>query len=535
MAKQKKSGELVPFARLSTVQLWIVGIICVAGYFLYSFLSDGFYQHDEAAHFLSMRRFWDDPNSILGNWAKPGFKLIYILPALLGHNAVTLFNAAIAGLTVIFSYRIAEELEFKIPSLTIPLVALQPFWIQLAFRNYSEIISACLLTAAILLHLRKYYIPAALLLSYLTMIRQEFYVFVLLYGIYLLVRKQWIPFLLLGLGPIIYNVWGWLATGDYLYLINNVISTSERYSSAYPRQGFQHYFVMSIVIFGPIVVGGLVYTFTLWMRKHTKPLWIIGIPFGVYFLIHAVFNLQAIEIGAATGGNLRYMLVITPLAGILANQSLEQLNWLKNDNFVKIVMAVFVAVVALFMSYEHNNIIFTDQRNWIPLILVSVLVAVIWIVNKRKILLYTVASLALVSAFLQVKPMPISAEDAMVKKVAAWMEDTNALQRPILSNHTLLNYYLNRTRAEYPKGNTKITRKSVREAPVGTIIVWDSHYSYRPNLREGTLSYKYFTERENYFKPIRNFMTSNRRFGVLIFEKIAKLPENETTAGSTTN
>jgi len=477
-----------------------------------------------------MRRFWYDPNSILSNWAKPGFKLIYALPALLGHQAVIFFNAVLSGLTVYLTYKVAEELELNMPVLSILLLALQPFFVQLAFRNYSEIISALLLTLSVLLHLRQRFLLTALVLSYLTLIRQEFYIFITLYGIYMLFKKQWIPFIMLGIGPVIYNVWGWISTGDMLYIFNSVLSTGERYSSAYPRQGFNHYFLMSIVIFGPAVVLGIVYTAGLWIRKKIRPLWSVGIPFGLFFLMHAIFNLQIVEIGSATGGNLRYMIVVAPMAAILANQAFEHAEYLKKDSVLKILISVFVLFVGFFMTYEHNNITFTGQRDWIPLVMIILLAGIVWFSLKTKVLTLAVGLLLALNLALQVEPIPRSPEDAMVSRVADWMRKTNALQRPILSNHTLLNYYLDRTKQEYPVSNQSITKSTVKNAPNGTLIIWDSHYSYRPKLREGSLPYTFFTEREQTFKTVEQFLTKERRFGILVFEKIGPLPDTTGTA-----
>ena len=530
----KQSRENVfSYKKLSEIQLWAVVGVCIAGYFLYSFFSDGFYQHDEAAHFLSMRRFWYDPNSILSNWAKPGFKLIYALPALLGHQAVIFFNALLSGLTVYLTYKVAEELELNIPVLSIPLLALQPFFVQLAFRNYSEIISALLLTLAVLLHLKNRYLLTALVLTYLTLIRQEFYIFITLYGIYMLFKKQWIAFILLGIGPVIYNVWGWISTGDMLYLINSVLSTGERYSSAYPRQGFDHYFLMSNVIFGPAVVLGVVYAVSLWVRKRVQPLWIVAIPFGLFFLMHALFNMQLIEIGSATGGNLRYMIVIAPMGAILANQAFENAEFLKRESIMKTVVSVIVVLTGLFMTYEHNNIMLLDQRDWIPLIMMVLLAGALWFATTPKVMILAVSILLGLNLVLQVKPIQRSAEDKIVNRVASWMEKTNALKRPILSNHTLLNYFLDRTKHEFPVSNQSITQKTVANAPTGTLIIWDSHYSYRPKLREGSLPYTFFTEKEQSFKTVDRFLTQERNFGILVFEKIAALPDIDNTDPST--
>ena len=64
--KHKKGSSRTPFTRrtqpdfllkLSESQLLLVTFAIAGIYFAYSFFSEGFYQHDKAGHFLSMRRF----------------------------------------------------------------------------------------------------------------------------------------------------------------------------------------------------------------------------------------------------------------------------------------------------------------------------------------------------------------------------------------------------------------------------------------------------------------------------------------------
>ena len=107
-------------------------------YFAYSLKSKGFYQQDEANHYLSMLRFWFDPTAIMGNWAKPGYKILYVLTALGGQKLVTFQNCLFAGFSCFFAYKTAEKLGAGNPWIAFILLASQPLWISLSFRNYSE-------------------------------------------------------------------------------------------------------------------------------------------------------------------------------------------------------------------------------------------------------------------------------------------------------------------------------------------------------------------------------------------------------------
>ncbi len=156
----KSQEKIIEKSRI--IQFWeanripLILSICLAiFYFIFSKFSEGFYQHDEAAHFVNMRSFWYDPFSVLGNWAKPGYKLIYAIPALFGEQVVIFVNCLFSAFTSFFVYKILKQIKSEFALLGFFLLAIQPFWIQLSFRNYSEIITAFLLTLAIYLHYKK--------------------------------------------------------------------------------------------------------------------------------------------------------------------------------------------------------------------------------------------------------------------------------------------------------------------------------------------------------------------------------------------
>jgi 4-amino-4-deoxy-L-arabinose transferase-like glycosyltransferase len=138
--------------KVNNLTLWLCTLAVALFYAFYSTRSNGFYQQDEAGHFISMLDFWHQPNIILSNWAKPGYKLIYVVPTLLGKNAVRILNCIFAAMTGFLAYRIAEKLGSNRPMIAFLLLITQPLWVSLSFRNYSEIPSAFLLALAVYLH-----------------------------------------------------------------------------------------------------------------------------------------------------------------------------------------------------------------------------------------------------------------------------------------------------------------------------------------------------------------------------------------------
>ncbi|RMH55505.1 MAG: hypothetical protein D6685_13920 [Bacteroidetes bacterium] len=506
-------------------------LLVAAAYVAYSFFSDGFYQHDEAAHYLNMRAFWHDPNVILGNWPKPGYKLLFVLPALLGPMALTVVNALVAAFTGYLAYKLAEAVGARVPLFAFVLLVAQPLWVQLSFRNYSEPISALLLTLAILLHYRDRRGIAALVLSYTVMIRQEFYPLLGLYGLWLLWQREGRAALALLVFPVVNHVWGWMATGDPLYLYTQIVGTSGTYQNAYARQGFEHYFVMALTIFGAVALTLFIVYLAQAVLYRQRVHGFILVPLAVYFLEHSVFQIESIPIGPSTGGNLRYLIVIAPLVAVLGGLAAERLPTLKPRAKLLAVLGPFVLAVLAFLRFAHNNITLTDDPDPVPVVTTLMAVALVFLPLRRRALLGATAAACLVVALLAVRPYTRSAEDAVMAQVAAWYRNSGLDGRPLLANHTMFYYFYGRPRQDFEPEARWITGTAVREAPPGTVILWDSHYSYRPRLREDQVPHTYFLERPQQFRPLFDpIVTPDGRFGVLAFEKTAETPADSMNA-----
>lgn len=525
MSKKSKTETVFPNLSLSLTQLYLLTTITAIAYIVFSFFSDGFYQHDEAAHFINMRTFWFNPNSILGNWAKPGYKLIYVIPSFAGPFGVLCLNAIFSAITAFFTYKIAEQLSFKMPLVAFVLMATQPLWIQLSFRNYSEIPTAFLLSVAVWFYYRnekKDWWFVGLILSYLTLLRQEFYVIATVFALYALIQKKWKFIFVLPIFPVLIHIWGWLATNDPLYLITSTMGTAGTYKDAYPRLGFDHYFKMMIVITGPIVLAGFLLSIPTFIKEKLKhPLLPILVVSLVYFGLHALFNWQAVKIGASTGGNLRYMLVISPLFALMATFGFESVKTSTRDIQALIISILFAFVTFLFLSYSDNNIGFTQERNYTALLTLIGFTVTLLFLKPSKMQWGFILVIQLIYLVASVEPYRKSSQDAVMEQVVSWAEMQNLFEKPTMTQHTLFYYYHGKVQQQFKGGNQNlITEETIKEAKPGTIIFWDSHYSYRPNLRPTSVNYTWFTDRPNEFKPIRQFIARDKRFGVFVFEKM---------------
>ncbi|MCX6136929.1 MAG: hypothetical protein NTV54_05470 [Ignavibacteriales bacterium] len=431
-------------------------------------------------------------------------------------------NCIISALACYLAYKTAQRLGVANPLYAFLLLALQPMWLQLSFRTYSEPISALLLIAAVYSQITDKRVLASALLSYGTMIRQEFFVLLAVYGLYLLVKRDVLAIGAATAFPLLTNLAGYLATGDALSLVTSTMKTGAVYESNYPKQGFDHYFLMAPTIFGLLALTAAVLYVALLVTKKERPNYFLIVPGGVYFLLHCLFNTQSISIGASTGGNLRYLIVIAPVLAVMGALALERVLTMERRLPLLAVLIPFVLAVGIWTTYDHNNVVLsTDVRDAVPLLLALVTIAAVMVIRRGRTMLAFTALSAVLFAFIVVKPLRISPEHSQIKEAAAWAQTQQVEAQPVLANHNVFFYFYGKSGRRFQHGSASIDSATVAAAPVGSYIFWDSHYSYRPEWNPKMVQYDYFLNRPAQFKPVRQFVTPDRRFGLLVFQKIA--------------
>tara|TARA_R110001592_G_scaffold156341_4_gene386758 strand:- start:725 stop:2344 length:1620 start_codon:yes stop_codon:yes gene_type:complete len=519
---------------LSNSTLLILTIILSFIYFGFSRFSNGFYMHDEISNFTGMQNFWNDPMSIVGANAKTGYKLFFILPALGGYTALQLFNSFLAGFTVFFSYKVLQQLKSKYSLLIFFLLGVQPLWFMLSFRSYTEILVAFLLVLSAYQHFNKKYIYAALILSYIAFTRQELHVVSGLYFIYLIVKKQWIPVFLTGTFTVINFLIGFALTGDILNVAREVIKYSEQLKGAYPRQGFDHYFLMSSVIFGSVaVVLFFSYLISLFIQKK-KPKWIILTPVLVIFLLNCAFNAQFMEFSIGNGGNLRYLLTISPFVAILGILSFDNLKELNPKWKIAIFLLPLILLIAIFQTHDHNFIKLDEEtRVWAPLLFALLTLVIIVLPLKSKQLIIAMAVLSIATGASIIDTRQIQPEEETVKKAAKWFNGQVKISKSpqpgqqvlitensrLAVGHTLFFFYTGIKESDFKNKPVSLIKEATDTLKVGDLVIWDSHYGYRPKLRPTSQPYDFY-EKDPRFEKIQYYQSKDRRFTIVFFLKV---------------
>lgn len=216
----------------------IIVIILIIGLSISAFIrnSQGFYDHDEFGHYLSLKSI--NLEMLFGPWQRIGFKLLYLPFGSLSLAGIRIINLLLALIGCFLLYKLGD--------FTMPLIFLTfPFIQQLGFRFYAETPTIFLLIVAIYLLYKNKFLAFTLVLSYCSLIRGE--TMLLFFPAAFILRKKWkyIPVLLIF--PILYYITATIYYGSLTEIFNNYFSYSTHVGV---KGNWDHYLKASISAFG---------------------------------------------------------------------------------------------------------------------------------------------------------------------------------------------------------------------------------------------------------------------------------------------
>ena len=518
---------------LKNVYLWIFTIVLAVVYSIFSTFSDGFYMHDEPMFYMYAKDFLKDPIHAFKGFQRIGYVAFLVLPALGGFTFLNIFNSVLASITVLYSYKIIRKLKGKNSFLIFFLLGLQPLWFMLAFRNYSEFLLAFLLVMTIWNHLNKRYIFSALLLSYAAISRIEYHTLLGLYFIVLVVKKQWVPALLTGTFTVLENLLGFILTDDILYLPNQIISYSERMSGSWPKRGFDHYLTMSNIIFGGTTLTLFVTYISSKIINREKPVWLITGATLFVIIFNCLINWQSVEIGPGNAGNLRYFIPIAPFVAILGALAIDDILKIKKKYLLLIFLIPFLVGVGIFQTYDHNfiSLLINGKRYWVPLVIMTITTVLIVLPLKQQHYLVSIGLLSILVALTSARTFELNPEDATMKKAGKWYtkhikkhanveEGLFTENSRVACSHVLFYHFTDKGRTDFVKKPIiDFTKEDTDSMAIGDLVVWESHYGYRPKLRATSQPYDFYDKSSN-FQKIQYYQSKDKRFLIAFFRKI---------------
>jgi hypothetical protein len=501
---------------------WLIIPILAIVYYISSKYSQGFYQDDEISQYLNMIQFWTDPSIILGNNPKPGYKIFMVIPALFGYQPVLLVNSIIASLTVYFTYKMLKIYDVSYAFFGAILLGVQPLFFDLSFRSYSEIFTSLIIVIFLILYKKEYYLIAALICGYIFTIRQEIAIFCIVLGIIFIRQKKWKEFIAIGIFPVLYNVLGYLKTGDVMYVMSEVKNVA---GLKYETQPLYHYFKVYIFIVGPISLILFLQGFFGFFADTKKIKEYLNKYILFYVLFVTIFLVQIYTMwnNGPNPGNWRYLLHISPICVFFATVGLNNLTDSKFKKLNLYITGILAFITFVFLSKNSDGFKLLETTDYTKVLFLLAFFAVTAIVsakspkeylNKVSVILIV---LSIVYLAIDFTPKKLSAENITVKSAAEFLNGAGFKSKMVMSNHSLIQFYADGYRAN-PKQYISINSKNIVESPAGSIVLWDNHYGYRPewgsDVKIETL------QNDKNYKLINQFASNDKRFMVYVFEKV---------------
>ena len=513
------SSDNLILARILTVLFFIF-------FWVYSQYSDGFYQQDEVGHYLQIIDFWSNPLVyLLDMWARGGYKLIYALPGLLGKQGVIITNIFFSASSCYLAYLIARHYRLKYPLLAIVFTGMQPFVLNLSFRCYSEIPSMFFMTLLVFVFLKDKFKTAALLSSFLFTIRQELAVFALILGVFFLVKRQWLPLILLSVAPLALNMLGWIKYNDAVYVWS--MMTKGGLQDTYTRNGFFYLWLMLPEIMGVIIFYLMMLPFIGFLFKSGK--WntlkkyaVLLIAFGVYFLMHCAFTSKSFGFGRS-GGLGRFLMVVLPLGSVIALGGFNYLISQAKKSHKLIAVILSLIVMAVFFSYQeeilpavfYGYVSLADVSRNLNALILTFLCCFILIFFQRSGLYISLAitGMLMIYGFSVIKPIELNAEDTLMSDASNWVLSNAPDAKKIYSDHIMFDYFY-RDGGGLKKALGGYDSTTLQTSRPGEIFVFENHYAIK----------KVNPDRFNngQFQILKEFSDNSSNVKSFIIRKIAK-------------
>lgn len=197
---------------------------------------------DGLAHFYISQFSWQDPFYFFEHWGKPVFILLSSPFAQFGFEGMIIFNLLVFSITILIGFKLLDNLGVSgwLQSiLPLFLITAKDYCLTVMGGLTEPLFNLALVATAFLLVRRKY-MWMAILVSFMPFMRSEGQLPVLLVFLIFVLHKEWkyIPFLFVGF--IIYSIAGSFAHHDVLWYFTKSPYSME--NAIYGKGEWSHYF-----------------------------------------------------------------------------------------------------------------------------------------------------------------------------------------------------------------------------------------------------------------------------------------------------
>jgi hypothetical protein len=321
---------------------------------------------DGVMHYQIARWSWKHPELLLHHWGKPFFTLLCSPFAQFGYKGAVLFNVMCHVGAAWITWRIADRMKLPYSYLAGPLVVFAPLSWGVAQSGLTEPLFALMIVAGIYFITGGRNTTAAVIISLLPFARTEGFLIAPLFGLFFLLRKEYLSMGLLATGTLLYSLIGTVSVHhDFLWIIHQNPYVGE---PAYGHGDLFHFVSNNEFLFGwsitALIVSGLI---TLPLRRFFTPrhsLAEIILVFGsflVFFIAHSVFWWKGIF---GSYGLLRVIACVLPCAVLISIRGLQLVTWpIYQRKIAVIVVSVIIVGLTIFNTMNQRGLVMQpDER-----------------------------------------------------------------------------------------------------------------------------------------------------------------------------
>ncbi len=318
---------------------------------------------DSLHHFLYAQEAFRHPENFFNHWAKPVYVMFMAPWAQLGFIGVKLANVVCIALSMFFTVKIADLMDLKpryLPLLFMVAAPIAVFWV---LSGLTEPLFVCWLTFGLLLAFQNRLTFASVWLSFLPFVRSEGLIVLVVFAVYLLLKKHWKLVPMLAAGHLAFSIVGYPVHKDLMWVFNlNPYATIDS-SSGYGAGRWTHYLVHFHEVYGPFVALFLaaallfgLYRLIRFLREKTTfskaEIWLVYGVFTAYFVGHTIFWANGMF---KSYGLMRVMLGVLPLVALICARLAEGILLRLQGKAIRLGLAGIYLALAGWGMTQHQN------------------------------------------------------------------------------------------------------------------------------------------------------------------------------------
>ncbi len=393
---------------------------------------------DSIAHYLFARYAPYHPVLYFDHWAKPVFVLLASPFAQFGFVGVKVFNALVSWFTLLVTYKVAEEMQLKNSLLVVVFMIFSPLFYILTFSGLTEPLFALFTALGLLMCLKKRYLAACLIISFLPYVRSEGLIISGVFVLYFLFKQSWKTLPWLFFGSVCYGIAGYFVHHDFLWVFTKIpyATMSSVYGSG-PLFHFVEQFinVVGVPMYALFCLGFISLAVKIARKKASAEEGIlIWMGFSAFFVAHSLFWYLGIF---NSMGLKRVLLGIMPMTGIITLQGYNLLTeeFLEKKVRLKKVLAVVLIIYVIVFPFTPNP----SAINWD-------------------------------------KDMRLTNEHHLAEQVADFMSKQSNIHFPLLYNHHYLSVTMDLDQFDLSK-KINVSSGNILNMQPGDFLIWDNRFA----------------------------------------------------------